>query len=87
MTQYDPAGDSSTRTSRNNANWCPFVNQCVPHPEGYYNYAIEIPSNGGEVWVFDPGFCDVGSEEGTRQRTRRGTSTMTFGSIPRRVRS
>lgn len=28
----------------------------------YYNYAVEVPknANGGEVWIFDPEFCDTG---------------------------
>lgn len=31
-------------------------------PEEYYNYALEIPpgAGGGEVWIFDPEFCDTG---------------------------
>jgi Flp pilus assembly protein TadG len=36
-------------------------------PADYYNYAVEFPAGatGGEVWVFDPGFCDGGSSRGT----------------------
>jgi hypothetical protein len=79
MTQYDPPGDSSPRTSAGNSTYCPFANFCTPHPEGYYNYAIEIPSGAGEVWIFDPGFCDVGSEEGTRENWT--TSGSNSGSI------
>jgi Flp pilus assembly protein TadG len=28
-------------------------------PVTYYNYGIDMPSGGGEVWLFDPGFCDT----------------------------
>ncbi len=28
-------------------------------PLGYYNYGIDIPAGGGQVWIFDPGFCDT----------------------------
>jgi hypothetical protein len=73
MTQYDPVGDTSGRNSANNSNYCPFVNYCAPNPEGFYNYAIEIPSNGGEVWIFDPAVCDVGAEEGTREYWTTGS--------------
>lgn len=33
----------------------------------YYSYAVTMPpgSTGGEVWVFDPGFCDAGTTVGT----------------------
>ncbi|MHB8890692.1 MAG: pilus assembly protein TadG-related protein [Candidatus Limnocylindrales bacterium] len=32
----------------------------------YYNYAVEIPAGGGgNVWVFDPGFCDATTTAGT----------------------
>jgi hypothetical protein len=34
------------------------------NPSEYYSYAIEIPNNGGEVWLFDPGFCDTGAGGG-----------------------
>ncbi|MFN8619917.1 MAG: pilus assembly protein TadG-related protein [Chloroflexota bacterium] len=36
-------------------------------PNDYYNYAIEMPpgTTNGEVWIFDPGFCDGGSSRGT----------------------
>ena len=36
-------------------------------PNDYYNYAVEIPAgaSGGEVWIFDPGFCDGSSSRGT----------------------
>lgn len=39
-------------------------------PELYYNYGVEIPpgASGGEVWVFDPGFCDVAFNRGTGER-------------------
>ena len=52
MTWYD------TRTSATNDDH---------EPDQYYQYAIEFPpgSTTGEVWVFDPGFCDVGTSRGT----------------------
>jgi hypothetical protein len=28
-------------------------------PQKHYNYGIEIFSSGGQVWLFDPGFCDT----------------------------
>ena len=35
-------------------------------PDGFYNYAVEIPAGGGgSVWVFDPGFCDATTQAGT----------------------
>ncbi len=39
----------------------------VYDPVNYYNYAVEIPAgaSGGEVWVFDPGFCDATTQAGT----------------------
>ncbi len=31
-------------------------------PNEYYNYGVEIPAGGtGELWIFDPGFCEAGS--------------------------
>jgi hypothetical protein len=31
-------------------------------PTEFYNYGVEIPAGAsGEVWLFDPGFCDAGS--------------------------
>jgi hypothetical protein len=52
MTYYD------TRTSRTNGDYL---------PQSYYQYAVEFPpgSSGGEVWVFDPGFCEVETGNGT----------------------
>ncbi len=60
MTKY------TTRTSSVNPNYCPYHLYCASNSEGFYNYAIELP-NGGEVWVFDPGFCDVSSSRGTAE--------------------
>ena len=33
----------------------------------YYNYGVEIPAGAtnGEVWIFDPGFCEVANSQGT----------------------
>ncbi|MEA2347082.1 MAG: hypothetical protein QOG62_869, partial [Thermoleophilaceae bacterium] len=35
-------------------------------PDGYYNYGVDMPAGatGGKVWIFDPGFCDVGTSLG-----------------------
>jgi hypothetical protein len=47
-----------TRTSSENADH---------DPDQFYQYAIEFPPGAttGEVWVFDPGFCEVGTTRGT----------------------
>lgn len=58
MTKY------TSRTSSLNPNYCPWPGYCASNPEGFYNYAIELPA-GGEVWVFDPGFCDGSGSRGT----------------------
>ncbi len=52
MTYYD------TRTSRTNDDYS---------PDAYYQYEIEIPAgaSNGEVWLFDPGFCEVDTDKGT----------------------
>jgi hypothetical protein len=52
MTYYD------TRTSQTNGDYS---------PAGYYHYTIEFApgTTGREIWVFDPGFCDVSSSNGT----------------------
>ena len=36
-------------------------------PNNYYSYGIEMPAGttNGEVWIFDPGFCDASSRAGT----------------------
>ena len=68
MTKY------TTRTSAQNPAWCPAFQFCASDPEGYYNYAVEIPSGGGEVWLFDPGFCDVGTNRGTAENWSTGGS-------------
>ncbi|MFI5259193.1 MAG: pilus assembly protein TadG-related protein [Candidatus Limnocylindrales bacterium] len=36
-------------------------------PTNYYNYGIDIPPGAinGEVWIFDPGFCEVSTSLGT----------------------
>lgn len=31
-------------------------------PDEFYNYGVEIPAGGtGELWIYDPGFCEAGS--------------------------
>ncbi len=41
-----------------------------------YSYGIEMPPNssGGEVWIFDPGFCDASSRSGTGENWTIGGS-------------
>ena len=36
-------------------------------PDDYYSYGVEMPpgTSGGEVWIFDPGFCDASQRAGT----------------------
>jgi hypothetical protein len=52
MTYYD------RRTDRTNTAYS---------AESFYHYGIEFPpgSSNGEVWVYDPGFCNVDSDKGT----------------------
>ena len=35
-------------------------------PANYYQYGVDMPAGatGGEVWIFDPGFCDTGTSLG-----------------------
>ena len=49
------------------------------NPSKYYSYAIEIPNNGGSVWIYDPGFCDTGSGLGTTESWVSGTSPNANG--------
>jgi Putative Flp pilus-assembly TadE/G-like len=35
-------------------------------PSTYYNYAVELPS-GGDIYIFDPGFCNQASGLGTSE--------------------
>ena len=55
----------------------------IPNPQvnasKYYNYAIEIPNNGGSVWLYDPGFCDTGNSQGTTESWVSGTSPNANG--------
>ena len=46
----------------------------VYDPNKYYNYGVEIPANGGAVWIFDPGFCDGTSTAGTGENWTVGGS-------------
>ncbi len=61
MTYYD------TRTS--------VVNDAYG-PAAFYQYGIEFPagSSGGEVWLFDPGFCHVDTDKGTGESYTLGGS-------------
>jgi hypothetical protein len=44
-------------------------------PTRYYDYAIEIPSGVGSVWIFDPGFCDGSGDGGTGERWNVSAAT------------
>jgi hypothetical protein len=44
-------------------------------PDHFYDYAIEIPSGVGSVWIFDPGFCDGSGDGGTGERWNVSGST------------
>ncbi len=45
-------------------------------PLTYYNYGVDIPANAtnGEVWLFDPGFCEVSTSQGTGESWTVGGS-------------
>jgi hypothetical protein len=60
MTKYTDRDDGPVL----NPNYCPWPGACVSNPEGLYNYAIELPA-GGEIWLYDPGFCDGTGTRGT----------------------
>lgn len=42
-------------------------------PMRYYNYQIEINGAGGQVWIFDPGFCDTSPVDLGTDWTNQGT--------------
>lgn len=67
MTKY------TTRTSSQNPNYCPWPQACASNPEGLYNYAIELPA-GGNIWLYDPGFCDGTRTAGTGEDWQIGGS-------------
>jgi Putative Flp pilus-assembly TadE/G-like len=69
---YSPFYD--TRTTANNPNFKPLE---------YYDYAVEMPagSSGGEIWIFDPGFCAVQSDMGTGDRYFGNTNTNNSNEI------
>lgn len=58
----------NTRTGSTNPNYS---------ATDYYQYAVEMPAGatGGEVWVYDPGFCAVASDMGTGDRYFGNTNT------------
>ncbi len=45
-------------------------------PANYYNYGIDIPAgaSNGQVWIFDPGFCEVSTSQGTGENWTVGGS-------------
>jgi Flp pilus assembly protein TadG len=44
-------------------------------PADYYNYGVEIPAgaSGGELYIYDPGFCDIPQQYPNGARTGFGT--------------
>jgi Flp pilus assembly protein TadG len=55
MTEYETRGGASNRNDGTDPDG-------RYAPDEYYNYAVEIPAGAlGEVWIFDPGFCDSAS--------------------------
>ena len=47
-------------------------------PNEYYNYAVEVPQGAtGNIWIYDPGFCDVNTDRGTGDRWFGGTAGVT----------
>ena len=60
---YDTAGGTVALV-------CPVDGKACHDPELYYNYAVEMPPNstGGNVYVFDPGFCATDNNKGTGDR-------------------
>lgn len=42
-------------------------------PRNYYNYGIEIYGSGGQVWLFDPGFCDTSTYDNNGTPMNQGT--------------
>ena len=61
----------ATRTSATNPTY---------DPAKYYNYGIDMPSGGGEVWIFDPGFCETGIDGATHQNQGTGENWTVGGS-------
>jgi hypothetical protein len=59
MTYYD------TRTGVTNNDY---------QPDAFYQYAVEFPvgTSNGQVWLFDPGFCNVDKETGTGEYYTKG---------------
>ena len=62
-------------------------------PQKYFNYGVDINGAGGEVWVFDPGFCDtspvnvsgVSTNQGTGESwtlSSNGSNTGSNGALP-----
>ena len=48
------------------------------HSDGYYDYSIYMPpgSTNGQVYIYDPGFCDTGFD--TNSNTAYGTGDRWF---------
>ena len=42
-------------------------------PQEFYNYGIELPGGSGEVWIYDPGFCDTGIYQNGNTILNQGT--------------
>jgi len=55
MTQYETRGSSYNQDDSTDPDG-------RYAPDEYYNYGVEIPAGAlGELWIFDPGFCDAAS--------------------------
>ncbi len=66
MTGYE------TRKSTTNSEYHPLQGYGGSSQE-YYDYGVELPGGGGEVWIYDPGFCDTGLYGSGNNVTNQGT--------------
>ena len=62
----------TTRKSAGNPNYHP-VQGYGGSPQEFYNYGIELPGGSGEVWIYDPGFCDTGIYQNGNTILNQGT--------------
>ncbi len=53
-------------------------------PDAYYNYDVEMPAGAtnGQVWLFDPGFCEVATTQGTGESWTIGGSNGYSSAMP-----
>ena len=75
---HQPYYDTATSQISPACNTISTVRACYD-PNEYYNYAIEMPQGAtlGEVWIYDPGFCDVNVDRGTGDRWFNGSNGVT----------